>query len=367
PGLTSLLAELAREPVTRRLSLTGLSESDVAAYLELTGSEIASPELAATLHAGTDGNPLFLAETVRLLTIDQVHAVSTDGRLLIPQSVRDVISRRLAHLTPECNRLLGLASVLGREFAPVALARLSGVTEDALLETLDDAVLAGVVSEVPSSNSRLRFAHVLIRDTLYEGLTKTSRVLLHRQALDVLEALYGDQPGSHLAELAHHAITGGDTERALAYTRRAGDRALALLAYEEAARLYQVGLSVLDAAERREPAKQCQLLLALGHALTRAGDAVGAKETFLQAAELARDLAMPDALAQAALGYGGRFVWARAGSDQRLIPLLREALALADDLDATLRARLQARLAAALGDDPKGGHPTRPSHDAGEL
>src|SRR5207248_9068181 len=184
PGLTSLLAELAREPVTRRLSLTGLSESDVAAYLELTGSEIASPELAATLHAGTDGNPLFLTETVRLLTIDQVRAASVDGRLLIPQSVRDVISRRLAHLTPECNRLLGLASVLGREFAPAALAELSGITEDALLETLDEAALAGVVSEGPRSNSRLRFAHVLIRDTLHEGLTKTSRVPLHRRGLD---------------------------------------------------------------------------------------------------------------------------------------------------------------------------------------
>jgi DNA-binding SARP family transcriptional activator len=369
PGevLTSVLAELAREPVTRRLSLTGLAEQDVAKYVEQTASEIASPQLVAALHAETEGNPLFVTETVRLLKLDQGTAMSPEVQLVIPQSVRDVISRRLAHLSPECNRVLTLGSVLGREFAPTALASLAGLSEDALLETLDDAVVARVVSDVPGSLSRLRFAHVLIRDTLYEGLTMTHRVRLHRRALEVLEALYGEEPGPQLAELAHHAIAGSDVVRGVLYAQRAGDHALASLAYEEAARLYELGLGVLESDDRPHRAEKCELLLALGHAQVRAGDADAAKETFLQAAEVARRLALPEALARAALGYGGRFVWARAGSDERLVPLLREALAGADEGDATLRARLLGRLAAALGDAPEGEERMSLSHEAVQI
>jgi eukaryotic-like serine/threonine-protein kinase len=364
PGtaLISTIAELVREPTTLRLSLTGLNEREVEEYLERTAAELATADLVASLHAETEGNPLFVAETVRLLT-QTGDRPATHEALVIPQSVRDVISRRLARLSNECNRALQLASLLGREFAPAALARLNQSTEDTLLDTLDEAACARVISEVPGSINRLRFTHVLIRDTLYEGLTKTRRVQLHRRTLGALEALYGDEPGPHLAELAHHAVAGGDLQRALLYAQRAGDHALALLAYEEAVRLYQLGLDQLEpgGGSQRE---RCELLLALGHAQVRAGEAAAGKDTFLQAAEIARRLALPEELARAALGYGGRFAWARAGGDQRLVPLLREALALANGLEVPLRARLIGRLAAALGDEPEGDERAKLSEEA---
>ena len=121
PGqpLTEMLAEVAREPVTRRVSLGGLSEREVAEYVELTASEIASPELVARCTRSTEGNPLFVGEIVRLLAVEGVRVrAQREVRLAIPQSVRDVIARRLTHLSEECNRVLVLASVLGREFAP---------------------------------------------------------------------------------------------------------------------------------------------------------------------------------------------------------------------------------------------------------
>ena len=104
------------------------------------------------------------------------------SQLSIPQSVRDVIVRRLRHLSEECNRVLVLASVLGREFAVDVLANCRCVSDDDLLDTLDEAMAARVVSDVPETPGRLRFAHVLIRDALYEGLTTARRVRLHRLA-----------------------------------------------------------------------------------------------------------------------------------------------------------------------------------------
>jgi DNA-binding SARP family transcriptional activator len=354
PGwpLSAMLAEVTREPVTRRLSLGGLSEREIQEYVEQAAPEIASPELVSALHEETEGNPLFVGETVRLLALEGLVPESTGAGIAIPQSVRDVIGRRLGHLSEECNRVLALASVLGREFALDVLTRMRGVSEDELLETLDEALAARVVSDVPGVPGRLRFAHVLIRDTLYEGLTTARRVRLHRQAVDALEALHGEEPGPHFAELAHHSIAGRDFDNGLHYAQRAGDRALALLAHEEGARLYERALEALNLADRRDETVRCELLLSLGEAEARAGNTAAAKNAFSDAAKIARRLGLPHELARAAAGYGGRSIGARAGADDQLVPLLEAALAALADLDVELRARLLARLAGALREEP---------------
>ena len=353
PGhaLTEMLAEVAREATTRRVSLRGLSESDVAEYVELSASEIASAELVAALYEETEGNPLFVGEAVRLLALEGVRRESTGVRIAIPQSVHDVIARRLAHLSDECNRMLVLASVLGREFALAALVRAAGVEEDQVLDVLDEAITARIVSDVPGGRGRLRFAHVLIRDTLYQGLTAARRMRLHKLAVESLEALYGDEPGSHLAELAHHSVAGRDFAKGCLYAQRAGDRALALFAYEEAARLYQTALEALDLTDEPKEPVRAELLLSLGEAEVRAGNSPAAKHAFLTAAEIARQNGLPRALGRAAVGYGGRLVWARAGDDNSLVPLLEEGLAALGEEDVELRARLLARLAGALRDE----------------
>jgi DNA-binding SARP family transcriptional activator len=368
PGrpLTEMLAEVTREPATRRLSLGGLSRREVAEYVGLTASHIASADLVAALHAESEGNPLFVGEIVRLLSIEGVPSEKpAEARVVIPQSVRDVIARRLTHLPEECRRVLVVASVLGREFSLAPLGRMSGVAEDELLDVLDEAMFARVVSDVAGGPGHVRFAHVLIRDTLYDGLTTGRRVRLHRLAIDALEALYGDEPGPHLAELAHHSIAGSEFDKGLSYARRAGDRALALLAYEEAARLYETALGVLELKATDEPTR-CELLLALGDARARGGDLASAKEIFAEAADLARALNAPDQLARAALGYGGRFVWFRAGRDRRLVPLLEDALARLPG-DNPLRVRLLARLAGALRDRPVPQRRASLSHEAVEI
>jgi len=369
PGqpLTRILAELAREPVTRRLALRGLSEQNVAEYVELAATELATPELVATLHEKTEGNPLFVGETVRLLALEGLQRESPGPGVAIPQSVRDVIARRFTHLSEECNRVLVLASVLGREFALAALARVRAVSEDDLLETLDEAMAARVVSDVLGGPGRLRFAHALMRDTLYERITTARRVRLHRQALGALEALYGDEPGPHLAELAYHAVAGSDFDKGLRYAQRAGDRALALLAYEEAARQYETALKALDLVGPSDERTHCELLLSLGEAEIRAGNSSAAKNAFLDAADIARRLGLPRQLARAAGGYAREDMYLRAGDDDQLVPLLEEGLVVLGEEEVELRARLLARLAGALRDEPARDRRDALSREAVEL
>jgi DNA-binding SARP family transcriptional activator/tetratricopeptide (TPR) repeat protein len=352
-GLTAALTELVREPATSTLTLAGFGEGDIARFIELTAGEASNEGLVAALHEETDGNPLFVGEMVRLLATEGTLDHATEAsELAIPQSVRDVIARRLRHLSPECNRVLLVASVLGREFGLDALASVSGTAEDELLETLDEAMVARAVSDIPGIRGRLRFSHVLIRDTLYESLTGARRVRQHRLAVGALETLYGDEPGPHLAELAHHALAGSDFDRALRYAQRAAERALVLLAYEEAARLNETALDALELAAPDDERTRLDLLLALGEAQARAGEMTAAKDTYLAASELARRLELPRELAQAAVGYGGRIAFERASSDTRLVPLLEEGLASLDEDDVELRVKLLARLGGALRDEP---------------
>jgi DNA-binding SARP family transcriptional activator/tetratricopeptide (TPR) repeat protein len=342
--LTTALAELGRERVTRTLGLVGLAESDVASFIELTTARAPAPGLATSVYAETDGNPLFVGEIVRLLAAEGRLDEASVDRFSVPESVRGVIRRRLGRLSEECRQLLTLASVLGREFDLDVLAKMAALERTALLGLLDEAMAARVVSEAPGSIGRLRFAHALIRDTVYEDLTRARRVQLHGQAGAALEALHAADLDPQLAELAHHffqAAPAGDVQRAVDYGRLAGERAVRLLAYEEAVRLYRMALGLSEAGD----AARCELLLALGDAQTRAGDEPGWKETFQEAAELADSLGLPEQLARAALGYGGRIIWDVSRDSGNLIAILERALDVLPEEDSILRARLMARLA----------------------
>jgi DNA-binding SARP family transcriptional activator len=340
--LASALAELVREPHATQITLEGLRQDDVGEYIELSTEIQPSPRLVEAVHTGTEGNPLFVAETVRLLDADG-RITDPGAHLRIPPGVRAVIEQRVGRLSERCRSLLVLASVVGREFGLDALTRLSEVPQDELLDALDEAMAERILGEVPGSPGRLRFGHALIRDTVYDELTVARRMQLHRDAAGALEAVHSEDLGPHLTELAHHyfaAAPAGVVNEAVEYSRRAGHRAASQLAYEEAARLYEMALALVD-----DPTARCDLLLALGDAHARAGDSPASKRAFREAAELAEERALPERLARAALGYGGRIIWEVSRDDEYAGPLLERAIAALGDADGSLRVRLLARLA----------------------
>ena len=129
---------------------------------------------------------------------------------------------------------------------------------------------------------------------LYEGLPAARRVRLHGRVGEALEAVYAADPGPHLAELAHHFVSaapGGQemVAKAVQAATLAGRRALDLLAWEEAAGLFERALAALELAERPDQRERCQLLLDLGEARMAAGDVPAARAAYQQAGELAAD------------------------------------------------------------------------------
>jgi tetratricopeptide (TPR) repeat protein len=354
--LAQTLAELARHGLSKRILLGGLTAQHVARYIELTAGMAPSQSLAAAVHRETEGNPFFMTEVVKLLVEEGRLEHPGIVTIPLPQGVREVVGRRLNHLPDACNRALTVAAVVGREFRLEVLERVSDLTGDALVAAMDEAVAARVIAEFPGAAGHYSFAHALIRETLYEELSTTRRVRLHRRIGEVLEELYAKQIESRLPELAHHfleAAAGGDLERAIQYSARAASRATSLLAYEEAAGHYEKALGALDLKNEPDELCRCDLLLGLADAQTKAGNAAKGWETFQEAAQIARRLANAGQFARAALGSGSWAMGVRYGKvDEVQVGLLEEALVMLGDADSPLRARVLAHLALACYHSP---------------
>jgi predicted ATPase len=311
--LVATLADLTRGR-GRRLLLGGLDEHDVASFVALVAGVEPSPELAAAVHQQTDGNPFFVTEVVRLLASQGPLAAGETGSPALtaglPEGVKAVVAERLGRLSGGCRRVLEVAAVFGRDFELRALQPASGLDAERLLGLLEEAEAARVIGAIPGGLGRWRFAHALVREVLYEGLPAARRVRLHGCVGEALEAVYAAGPGPHLAELAHHfvaAAPGGEVARAVRVATLAGRRALELLAWEDAAGLFERALAALELAKRPDQQQRCELLLDLGEARMAASDVAAARAAYQQAGELARRIGAPEALARAGLSLGREF------------------------------------------------------------
>ena len=330
--LAAVLGDLRREGLYERISLAGLDRAAVAA---LVRGWLGSDATAARLHDETGGNPFFLEEVVR-------HLREAGDAAGIPESVREVLGRRLSRLSDAANRTLAVAAVAGRDFELALLEGLEPLAGIAVLDALEEAVAAQLLREDVDRPGRYGFAHPLVRETVYEELSLTRRVRLHGAVADALERLHGDDP-ARLAELAGHrlaAAAGADPAAAVDVALRAGRQCMAQLAYEEAAAMAARALEALG--DGAGPMRADALLL-LGDAQLRCGDEAAAHDAFARAGDIARRAADPDRLARAALGASGLGVTIIAVREPT-VDLLREALAALPDAGA-MRARVLARLA----------------------
>jgi tetratricopeptide (TPR) repeat protein len=348
--LARTVAKLTTSYDAERIVLRGLSEAGVGRFIELAASVAPAPELVSTVHRETEGNPFFVAEVVRLLAADGRLDDAGDAsswEMTIPESVRQAIGLRLDRLSGSCNKVLAIASAVGREFDLAVLERVSDLGDAELTAALEEAIAARVVVDAPQAHGRYRFSHALIRQTLYQELASPRRTRLHGRIGEVLEELHGATVDAHVNELAHHFVEAGQLGKGIEYAVRAARQATGRLAYEEAVTRYRRALQALDVAEPVGDAHRCDLLLELGEAHAHAGNPAGARDAFERAAELARSLADPERLARAALGYGGPSATFGV-MDESLITLLEEAHAGLGEAASPLRAMVLARMAAEL-------------------
>lgn len=358
--LAVLLAELRRGSNVERLSLRGLSDAEAVSMMEaLAGHDLEGGELvlAHAVHAEADGSPFFMRELLRHF-IEAGELVQAGDRWTfrgevsgIPDSVREVIGYRLSRLPEPVDRLLTLGAVIGREFDVAVLSPLAALGPSAVVEALAKARQAALVREVEGCPGRFTFVHALIRHAIYDELGPARRMELHRRVAETLESLGGGD--AYLSDLAHHwvaatpamGVRADDVAKAARYGEQAARRAMASLAYEEAAQHFE---GALRAARQGDDGTQiCELLIVLGEAQRCAGDPAH-RETLLEAGRLAHEHGDADRAARAALA-NQRGVFSRIGTvDGERVAALERALEVVGPAATSVRARLLAGLATEL-------------------
>ncbi len=295
--LSSALAELRRGSAFTRIPLRGLTVDEVhRMWSNLEGSG-ARRQVSEAVFRQTEGNPLFIQEVFRYF-VEEGMISRQGGRWVgrwrttgepatefsVPEGLRDVIGKRLTKLSEECNGVLAIAAVVGREFRLDVLQQVAGLEEDALFTLLEEAKGVGVVEERTAAGAVVtyRFTHAFFRQTLYEETIAPRRIRMHQQVGAALESVHQRRLEDHSSEMAEHFSQSSvpeDLTKAVQYGEMAAQRALSVSGYGEAARLLGQAIQVQEVLDLEDKAKRCDLLLALGEALMPAGEPRRAYET----------------------------------------------------------------------------------------
>jgi DNA-binding CsgD family transcriptional regulator len=294
--LYQILPLLVREAGAERLPVDALEDGAVRA---LVAERYPLPDgdadrLISYLQGRAEGNALFVGELLRAL--EEGDTLTRDGdswRLgdltdtAVPELLRQVIDSRVGRLERETQRLLSVGAVIGQGVPLAVWAAVAGVDEETLLKAVEQAAQAGLLAEMPDGKT-VRFAHALIRETIYEGEMATRRRRLHRRVGEALAAMPHPDPDG----VAYHFQQSGD-DRAVEWLMEAGQRAQVAYAWATAATRYEGALALME--RRGDPAAERGWLLYAISRLRRYADPPGslrAMEEVLSFAREAGDLAL---------------------------------------------------------------------------
>ncbi len=346
--LFELLADLRGEASVHRVDLPGLSVPAVESILgEATGADWGDQRARAeSLVQRTNGNALFVGEIARFYS-ESPEASRSDTSIDASNTspgIAEIVERRLSSLPTAAVDLLPVAAVLGLDFEADVLSVVVEREDGELLDLLAEIVRARLVDE--TGVGRYRFAHGLVRETLYGQLGVTRRARLHLAVARAIEVQRPQDSDQKTRDLAHHysrAAPLGDPRDAISYAVRAAEGASSSLAYAEACSFYEKALTLVDAERAARRSERLRLLVGLGEVQRDAGDP-GYRQTLLDAARQAEQEGNAEILGRAALANSRGYVSLLGAVDNERVAMLESALRLGDATDRVTQVRLKASL-----------------------
>jgi DNA-binding winged helix-turn-helix (wHTH) protein/tetratricopeptide (TPR) repeat protein len=357
--LTDIKLELQARGRGQELSLELLSEAAVTEYLHERFVGHAFPsELARVINRRTEGNPLFMVSVVEDLVARglivmrderwEMRAVLEEVEVGVPESLRQMIERRMGQLGEDERQVLAAGSVAGMEFSAASVAAALQRAPAKVEETCDELAQRHLfirslgAGEWPDRTvaARYRFVHALHRNALYQSISPARRREFHQAIAEREEMGYGDRARDIAAELAAHFEQAGADRRAVRYLTDAAGTATRRNANTEAAGY--VGRA-LDLTERLPDADRVPgrlaLLEQLGQVRRAMGDVRATVEGFEALARYAREHGRADVEARALLELGAALSWI---DRERSLAAIEQALALAPSLsDEALQAHVR--------------------------
>lgn len=255
--LRSLLRDLQREQAIITLNVQPLTQAQIGTLV----APLPAP-IVQHIQVQAAGNPFFAEELARssyatLSTASAIELPQEHPRTnFLPETITAALQRRMSNLSRACQRLLSKAAVLGGSFELATLQMMeygsvASLDEDLLLDLLDEALQAGVLTEESSDHIiAYHFWHPMIVSHLYKQLSGARRAQLHRRAAEVLQNLYRQSLAEVAATITQHLLKGGgNPQHIAAYAEIAGNRAYTLSAYPEAEHHYRLAIAHTDVTQ----------------------------------------------------------------------------------------------------------------------
>ena len=250
-----------------QLRIDPLPRESAEALLDvLLGHDPGLDTLKRLLIERTEGNPLFLEESVRAL-VETDALTGERGKyrlghdlpaLHVPGTVQAILTARIDRLPPEEKRLLEIAAVIGKDFPLALLVAVADEKEGTIRRGLGHLQTAEFLYETRLfPDLEYTFKHALTHEVAYGSLLPRRRRHLHAQIVGAIERSYPDRLTEHVEQLAHHAGQGALWEKAVTYLHQAGVKALVRSANREAVSCFEQALTALPhLPETRERLEQ---------------------------------------------------------------------------------------------------------------
>jgi DNA-binding SARP family transcriptional activator/tetratricopeptide (TPR) repeat protein len=216
--LAEALAELRRSRALERRSLSGLGELEVAELIAGRAGQQAPHGFVRRVAERSEGNPFFIEELLHDVGADADWDVAAGG---VPDSIKDLVTRRLRGLGDDCRQALSVAAVTGRDFELGVLEHVLDRPRDRLVDLVEEAIAADVLVEPAQPVGQLSFSHALFRETIYEQLSATRKAAIHGRIAAAIEQAPTEHPDDRAGTLAYHYRAAGELRKAFDYHRRA--------------------------------------------------------------------------------------------------------------------------------------------------
>ncbi|MFN8495745.1 MAG: BTAD domain-containing putative transcriptional regulator [Caldilineaceae bacterium] len=302
--LLPFLRQLGYANQLHEIELTRLTLQETAQLAANFLGHAVEPAFVERLYAETEGNPLFVVETMRAEEgsggvgewgsggVEVISLPLSHSPTPLPPKVQALIKARLEQLSSRAYALVCVAAVIGRAFAVDILAQAGDSDEDSLVQGLDELWQQHIVRE--QGMDMYNFSHDKLREVAYTSLSPIRRRYLHRRVAQALEALRTGQLDAVSDQIATHYEQAGLAAQAIAYYQRAAQAAHRMSALQEAIAHLTQALTLLpslpDNTERA--AQELAIHVALGPLLlaTKGYAAPEVEQAFHRAWELCRRL-----------------------------------------------------------------------------
>ncbi len=346
PELADLLEEASRESNVLFIELGGLDADDISRLLVDFDIAAGTPDLAASIHDQTGGNAYFIGELMMQLA-EQDEFPDGGDPAPVPRTVQEVVLGRVYRLPASTRTTLEMAAAAGSEVEVDVLARALDLPVTDVVESLAPACRARLSRELPEPPLRYRFQHAIVRTALYQHTPVHRRGRHHHELGIAIEDRHADRIPEHLDDLAFHfarSSDDADTAKLIRYARESGDRAMAQVAYDEAASSYQLALRAIERlGSSADPHLLLTTLVELGRAQRR-GHLPAGRSTLLRAADMAVALHDREQLIAAALANTRTVFWTGEPTDPQRSLVFERALHQLEPGDSVERAQLTACL-----------------------